>query len=144
MRPSTEAGIDPKRSAMMARIGPRDTAPEMAVRRALHRLGYRFRLHRRDLPGKPDVVLPRHRTVFMVHGCFWHRHTGCRFAYMPKSRVEFWQNKFEGNVARDRRVVRELKKLGWVVRIIWECESKDSSGLEERLRSQLARTDTKK
>ena len=79
--------VDPKRSAMMARIGPRDTAPEIAVRRVLHRMGYRFRLHRQDLPGKPDVVLPRHRMIFLIHGCFWHRHSGCRFAYMPKSRV---------------------------------------------------------
>ena len=79
--------VDQKRSAMMARIGPRDTAPEIAVRRVLHRMGYRFRLHRQDLPGKPDVVLPRHRMIFLIHVCFWHLHSGCRFAYMPKSRV---------------------------------------------------------
>lgn len=130
------AAIDPKRSAMMARIGPRDTAPELAVRRALHRLGYRFRLHRRDLPGKPDVVLPRHRTIFLIHGCFWHRHPGCRFAYVPKSRIEFWRAKFEANVARDRRVEQKLRKQGWTVQIIWECETRDP-GLNRRLREAL-------
>jgi DNA mismatch endonuclease (patch repair protein) len=131
--------IDPKRSAMMARIGPRDTAPELAVRRALHRLGYRFRLYRRDLPGKPDVVLPRHRRIFMIHGCFWHRHPGCRFAYQPKSRVEFWQSKFDGNVARDRRVLASLEELGWKVEVIWECETRDPVRLDRRLCEALAR-----
>jgi DNA mismatch endonuclease (patch repair protein) len=120
---------------MMARIGPRDTAPELAVRRALHRLGY-FRVHRRDLPGKPDVVLPRHRTIFLIHGCFWHRHPGCRFAYMPKSRVEFWKNKFDGNIARDSKVIRELQERGWTVQVIWECETHDP-GLDRRLREAL-------
>jgi DNA mismatch endonuclease, patch repair protein len=126
--------IDPKRSAMMARIGSRDTAPELAVRRALHQMGYRFRLCRRDLPGRPDVVLPRHRMIFLVHGCFWHRHSGCRFAYMPKSRVEFWKAKFKANVARDRRVLRELQDRGWTVQVIWECETHDPAGLDRNLR----------
>jgi DNA mismatch endonuclease (patch repair protein) len=128
---------DPKRSAMMARIGPRDTAPELAVRRTLHRLGYRFRLHRADLPGKPDIVLPRHRTVFLVHGCFWHRHPGCRFAYRPKSRVEFWESKFKRNVARDRKVERELREGGWTVHVVWGCETRDPLALERRLREAL-------
>ncbi|WP_315761762.1 DNA mismatch endonuclease Vsr [Bradyrhizobium sp. SZCCHNS2005] len=130
-------GIDPKRSANMARIGPRDTAPELAVRRALHRLGYRFRLHRADLPGKPDVVLPRHRTVFLIHGCFWHQHPGCRFAYMPKSRVEFWRRKFEGNVARDARVQKALEEGGWKVRVVWECETRDQGALNRLLQRAL-------
>jgi DNA mismatch endonuclease (patch repair protein) len=134
---TTTTEIDPKRSANMAHIGPRDTAPELAVRRALHRMGYRFRLYCRDLPGKPDIVLPRHRTIFMIHGCFWHRHPGCRFAYMPKSRVEFWRGKFEGNISRDERVLRELTEMGWTVRIIWECETRDPAELEQRLISAL-------
>lgn len=129
--------IDPRRSANMARIGPRDTAPELAVRRALHRLGYRFRLHRSDLPGTPDVVLPRHRTIFLIHGCFWHRHRCCRFAYSPKSRVGFWEGKFKRNVIRDRKVERELREDGWLVHTIWECETRDPSALEARLRKML-------
>lgn len=118
----------------MARIGSRDTAPELAVRRALHRMGYRFRLCRPDLPGRPDVVLPRYRMIFLVHGCFWHRHSRCRFAYMPKSRVEFWRAKFEANVTRDRKVRRELQDRGWTVQIIWECETQDPVKLDSRLR----------
>lgn len=126
-----------QRSSNMARIGPRDTAPELAVRCALHRMGYRFRLHRPDLPGKPDIVLPRHRTVFLVHGCFWHRHPGCRFAYTPSSRIEFWQEKFRNNVIRDRRVQRELEKQGWKVRTVWECETRIEKDLTHRLRRVL-------
>ena len=125
--------VDPKRSAMMARIGPRDTQPELAVRRLLHRLGYRFRLHRRDLPGKPDITLPRHGVAIQVHGCFWHRHPHCRFAYTPKSRIEFWGTKFAKNVSRDKKVERELRSLGWRVLTIWECETFDSEQLTKRL-----------
>lgn len=133
------AAVDPKRSANMARIGPRDTAPELTVRRLLHRLGYRFRLCVGDLPGRPDVVLPRHRTIFLIHGCFWHRHPGCRFAYSPKSRVSFWEDKFRRNVARDRKVVQELKKREWKVHIIWECETHDKALLERLLVRSLRR-----
>lgn len=129
--------IDPKRSANMARIGPRDTAPELTVRRALHRMGYRFRLHTPTLPGKPDVVLPRHRMIFLIHGCFWHRHGGCRFASVPKTRADFWNAKFEANVVRDRKVERELRKLGWRVHVVWECETRDNISLERRLRKAL-------
>lgn len=129
--------IDPVRSAMMARIGPKDTTPELTVRRALHRLGYRFRVHRKDLPGTPDIVLPRLRTIFLVHGCFWHRHPGCRFAYTPKSRMEFWRTKFETNVDRDSRVLRDLQERGWTVQVIWECETRDEEGLDHRLRRSL-------
>ena len=125
------------RSANMARIKSKDTKPELAVRKALHKLGYRFRLHRRDLPGKPDVVLPRYRTVLLVHGCFWHRHPGCRFAYMPKSRVDFWRAKFDRNVARDNEVQAALRDLGWTVRVVWECETEDAGGLEDVLRGTL-------
>ena len=129
--------VDPKRSANMARIGPRDTRPELAVRRALHRMGYRFRLHRKDLPGRPDIVLPRLRTIILVHGCFWHRHPNCRFAYTPKSRTDFWFEKFLRNVARDREVRAELEGLGWTVQVIWECETRNPDDLIRRLREIL-------
>ena len=124
---------------MMSRIGPRNTAPELAVRRVLHRIGARFRLHRRDLPGTPDIVLPGPRLVLLVHGCFWHRHAGCQFAYTPKTRAEFWTTKFAGNVARDRKVRRKLKSLGWDVHVIWECDTRDLAALERRLRKIVAK-----
>lgn len=130
--------IPPERSAIMARIGPRNTAPELAVRRILHGLGVRFRLHRRDLPGTPDIVLPGRQLAILVHGCFWHRHPRCAFAYTPKTRVEFWTTKFKRNVARDRKVRRQLRHLGWRVHIIWECETRDLIALEHRLRKVLA------
>jgi DNA mismatch endonuclease (patch repair protein) len=133
--------IDPKRSANMARIGQRDTAPELAVRRLLHNLGHRFRLHRRDLPGKPDITLPRHRLAVLVHGCFWHRHRRCRFAYTPKTRVEFWSRKFEQNVIRDKRVNRQLRALGWTVLTVWECETFDTISLTQRLERFFKRLD---
>ena len=125
--------VPPARSAMMARIGQKDTAPEVAVRRVLHRLGFRFRLHRRDLPGTPDIVLVAQRIALLVHGCFWHRHLGCRFAYNPKSRVDFWRAKFDRNVVRDNEVDEALTELGWKVHVIWECETNDISALERRL-----------
>jgi DNA mismatch endonuclease (patch repair protein) len=125
---------------MMARIGQRNTAPEIAVRRILHSLGSRFRLHRRDLPGTPDIVLPARKLVLLVHGCFWHRHAGCRFAYTPKTRREFWKAKFDRNVARDREVQRMLTKLGWRVHVIWECDTRDPTALERRLHKILAKS----
>lgn len=125
------------RSWNMSRIRGKDTRPELRVRSALHRLGYRFRLNRRDLPGKPDIVLPRYQTVIFVHGCFWHRHPGCRFAYTPKSRVEFWQAKFQRNVERHREVEEELTTLGWRVLVIWECETDSATGLLDRLTELL-------
>jgi DNA mismatch endonuclease, patch repair protein len=114
------------RSRMMSGIRGRNTAPEMLVRRALHAAGLRFRLHRKDLPGSPDVVLPRHNAVVFVHGCFWHRHPGCRFATTPATRPEFWRKKFDGNVERDVRQRRALRKLGWRVFTVWECQAKDT------------------
>ena len=126
-----------KRSEMMSRIRGRDTKPELIVRRIAHRLGYRFRLHRRDLPGSPDLVFPRHRAVIMVHGCFWHRHPGCKYAAMPKTRVQFWENKFDQNVVRDRRNQSALRDLGWRVLVIWECETKDRGALQARISSYL-------
>jgi DNA mismatch endonuclease (patch repair protein) len=107
---------------MMASIRGRDTQPELAVRRFLHRRGLRFRLYVRDLPGRPDIVLPRHRTVVFVHGCFWHRHEGCRFAYTPKSRQAFWLPKLLENVDRDARDQQRLRNLGWQIEVVWECE----------------------
>lgn len=112
-----------RRSWNMSRINSRDTGPEMQVRSILHRAGYRFRLHRKDLPGRPDIVLPKYRTVVFVHGCFWHRHPGCRFTYTPKSRVAFWNDKFCANVERDRRNARTLRALGWRVITVWECQA---------------------
>src|SRR2546426_9787516 len=106
----------------MSLIKGRNTRLELAVRSALHGLGFRFRLHGATLPGKPDVVLARHRTVVLVHGCFWHRHRGCRYSYMPKSRKEFWRKKFRQNVKRDLEVRIALQKLGWRVVTVWECE----------------------
>jgi len=114
-----------KRSWNMSRIKSRDTKPELIVRSLLHRLGYRFRLHSSKLPGRPDIVLKKYGTVIFVHGCFWHRHEGCPKAYSPKSRVTFWQGKFEENVKRDRRKITELKNLGWKVMTIWECQTGD-------------------
>ena len=111
-----------KRSEVMARIRSRDTKPELIVRSLLHRCGVRFSLRRRELPGKPDIVLPRCGTVVFVHGCFWHRHARCRMASNPKSHQVFWQAKFEANVARDRRNRRALTKAGWRVIVLWECE----------------------
>jgi DNA mismatch endonuclease, patch repair protein len=109
----------------MGRIPGKNTKPEIAVRRVAHKLGYRFRLHRRDLPGNPDIVFPGRRVALFVHGCYWHRHGACRFAYNPKSNVEFWQAKFKNNVARDARAKEQLERMGWHVAVIWECETAD-------------------
>lgn len=126
------------RSWNMSRIRGGDTIPEKAVRSMLHRMGYRFRLRTRNLPGSPDIVLPRYRTVIFVHGCFWHRHAHCRFAYTPKSRVRFWQRKFDANVARDHRTTRALRARGWRVIVVWECQTRDAT----RLTARLARLST--
>jgi DNA mismatch endonuclease (patch repair protein) len=125
------------RSWNMSRIRGKDTKPEMRVRSLLHRMGFRFRLHRKDLPGKPDIVLPAYETVIFVHGCFWHRHPGCRFAYTPKSRVDFWQTKFRRNVERHQEVEAELEELGWRVVVIWECETASEEQLQQRLYDEL-------
>lgn len=126
------------RSANMARIKGKDTAPERAVRSALHRLGFRFRLHDGKLPGTPDIVLRSRRTVVLVHGCFWHRHPRCSFAYTPKSRQEFWMKKFADNVERDRRQRRTLQRAGWNVVTVWECQTRERLTLAARLRMVLA------
>lgn len=121
------------RSRMMAAVRSKDTRPERLVRSLLHGMGYRFRLHRRDLPGSPDVVLPRLRTCVLVHGCFWHRHPGCRLASTPRTRPEFWAEKFDRNVARDIRDDAGLRALGWTPVVVWECETRDLEALRERL-----------
>lgn len=126
------------RSWNMSRITGRNTKPEMIVRSVLHRMGYRFRLHRTDLPGKPDIVLPRHKTVVLVHGCFWHRHSGCKFAYSPKSNIDFWKGKFEGNRLRDKTVRRELKKAGWRIVVVWECATGDQEMLSKFFQTVLS------
>jgi len=127
-----------ERSALMARIRGTDTAPERLVRSALHRAGFRFRLHGAALPGRPDVVLPRHRVVVFVHGCFWHRH-GCRLATTPATRVRFWRQKFERNVARDARNARALRRLGWRVLTIWECRLRTAAGRERTIATLVRR-----
>lgn len=121
-----------KRSQMMSGIRGKNTKPELAVRSVAHRLGLRFRLHVKDLPGRPDLVFPKHRTVVFVHGCFWHRHD-CRLAAMPKTRTDFWLAKFSANVARDRRCRMELEVRGWKVLEIWECEVRDTLLIRQRL-----------
>ena len=121
----------------MARIGPRDTKPEIVVRRLLYAIGRRFRLHRRDLPGTPDIVLPGLRKAIFVHGCFWHRHESCAKATTPKIRAAFWQEKFDRNVARDERKEAELRAAGWDVTTVWECETRDVTALEIRLHDWL-------
>jgi DNA mismatch endonuclease (patch repair protein) len=127
---------DEARRKMMAGFRSKDTKPEMLVRRALHRLGYRFRLHRRDLPGKPDIVLPRHRLAILVHGCFWHQHEGCRDARMPRTRQDYWSAKFQRNLERDQETAAALTALGWRVAVIWECGAR-KPGLDSDLLALL-------
>lgn len=135
--PTVEPTVEPQRSALMVRIRGKDTKPELAVRRLAHRLGYRFRLHRRDLPGSPDLVFPALRKVIFVHGCFWHRHPGCRKASTPTTRRTFWQAKFDRNVERDVRKEVELMAAGWEVLLVWECETRDPVGLAAMLTTFL-------
>lgn len=125
--------VDPARSKQMARVRGRDTKPELAVRRALHAAGMRFRLHLRDLPGKPDIVLPSRRLAIFVHGCFWHRHPdpACKLARLPKTRLDFWLPKLEANRQRDIRNESALRETGWTVKTIWECELTNASKLTQ-------------
>jgi DNA mismatch endonuclease (patch repair protein) len=120
-----------ERSRRMARIRSKDTVPEIALRKALHAIGLRYRLNDRRLSGRPDIVFPRHRTVVFVHGCFWHRHEGCSIATTPKSNTRFWQEKFDRNVARDRRVAGELAAAGWRVIVAWECTLQSKVRVEQ-------------
>lgn len=127
-----------QRSENMRRIRSANTSPELIVRRLTHRLGYRYRLHRKDLPGRPDLVFIRKRKAIFVHGCFWHQHDGCRFACMPKSNTDYWEIKLSRNVDRDIHSHQALEAGGWRVLTIWECETKDVLALEERLRNFLS------
>jgi len=132
--------IDPARSALMSKVKGKDTQPEMIVRRKLHELGGRYRLHRRDLPGKPDIVMPSRKIALFVHGCFWHRHENCKMASMPKTRQDFWLAKFDANMARDLQNTADLKRLGWRVEVIWECETRKRDLLSGRLEHLLAKS----
>ncbi|RIK76826.1 MAG: very short patch repair endonuclease [Planctomycetota bacterium] len=125
------------RSYLMSRVRSRDTGPEVCVRRVLHGLGFRYRLQRSPLPGSPDIVLTRYRTVVFVHGCFWHRHQKCNKSTMPATNRAFWQAKFAANVARDRRDYRRLRRLGWKVVIVWECELRNYERLRARLDARI-------
>ncbi len=126
---TTSHAVDPERSALMAKIGSRDTKPELLVRKAAHAAGLRFRLQDRRLPGKPDLSFPSRKLAMFVHGCFWHRHPGCKATRTPKSRIPFWEAKFQSNVERDRRVETQLEALGWKVIVIWECEARKHAHL---------------
>jgi len=121
------------RSKMMSGIRGKNTKPEIQVRSLLHKMGYRFRLHRKDLPGKPDIVLPKYKVVVFVHGCFWHRHSGCKYTYTPKSRIAFWEEKFRKNIERDQDAQNKLENLNWKVFIVWECETSDVPALMAKL-----------
>jgi len=126
-----------KATLRMKAVRRESTRPEILVRKILHGLGLRFRITKKSLPGTPDIVLTRHRTAIFVHGCFWHRHPGCRYATTPKTRQEYWLPKFTANVERDARKTAALKALGWRVLVIWECETRDLAALEERLRMEF-------
>ena len=122
---------------MMSSVKQRHTKPEITVRKILHRLGFRFRLHSKKLPGTPDIVLPKYKAVIFVHGCFWHQHEGCRKAHRPTSNIEFWNEKLDNNIERDSRKEAELKNSGWKVLTIWDCEIKDEDLLIERVKNFL-------
>jgi len=127
-----------QRSENMRRIRGADTKPEMIVRRMVHRMGYRYRLHRNDLPGRPDLVFGPSRRVIFVHGCFWHQHPGCKAGRLPDSNVGYWHEKLRRNVERDTKAQEDLKRLGWDALTVWDCETKDGDVLRERLVQFLA------
>ncbi|MET3133615.1 DNA mismatch endonuclease (patch repair protein) [Oxalobacteraceae bacterium GrIS 1.11] len=126
-----------QRRRTMAAVKSSNTKPEVAVRRLLHALGYRFRLHRKDLPGRPDIVLPRYKTVVFVHGCFWHQHPDCKHAARPTSNIEYWAAKLDRTVIRDKKQLVELEALGWQVVVVWECEIRDVELVTIRLKQAL-------
>jgi DNA mismatch endonuclease (patch repair protein) len=125
-----------RRSFIMSKVGQKDTKPELLLRRALHRLGYRYRLHRRDLPGSPDIVFPGRRKVVFMHGCFWHGH-GCKWGRLPKSRQEFWKSKIETNRERDRKTLIDLSAAGWEAYVVWQCELRDIDAAVARVEEFL-------
>ena len=117
--------VSEQRSRNMSAIKSKNTKPEIKVRKVLHSMGYRFRLHSKDLPGSPDIVLPKYKTAIFVHGCFWHRHENCKYASTPKTRKEFWKKKFQSNIKRDLEIQDKIKNIGWQSVVIWECEIKN-------------------
>lgn len=119
------------RSRIMSKISCKDTKPEILVRRILHKMGFRYRLHVNDLPGTPDIVLPRHKKIIFVHGCFWHGHEGCNRSKRPKTNVDFWNQKIDGNIERDEKTKEELEEMGWKVLVIWQCQTRDLESLEQ-------------
>ena len=125
--------VSEQRSKNMSAIKSKNTKPEIKVRKILHSMGYRFRLHSKDLPGSPDIVLPKYKTVIFVHGCFWHRHENCKYATNPKSRQEFWNEKFEKNIERDLQIQEKIKNTDWRSFVIWECETKNIDNLKGRI-----------
>lgn len=133
----TDIFPSPKRSQIMSSIRPYDTQPELMVRSLVHRMGYRFRLHKQELPGNPDIVLPKHKKVIFVHGCFWHGHRKCSRSKRPSSHQAFWGKKLDSNIARDKRQQRELRKLGWSVLVIWQCQLKNLTRLRNKIEEFL-------
>lgn len=129
-----------ERSQRMALISGKDTKPEMVVRRIVRSLGYGYRLHRKDLPGKPDLAFFSRKKAIFVHGCFWHRHpdSACKLARLPKSRLDFWLPKLDGNARRDEKKIEQLREIGWNTLVIWECELKDTASLTEKIASFLS------
>ena len=125
--------VSDQRSRNMSAIKSKNTKPEIKVRKVLHSMGYRFRLHSKDLPGSPDILLPKYKTVIFVHGCFWHRHENCKYASTPKTRKEFWENKFRANVKRDLEIQEKIKILDWRSVVIWECETKNIENLRDKI-----------
>lgn len=125
-----------RRSAIMSSVGSKDTGPEMLVRKMLHRRGYRYRLHRRDLPGSPDLVFPSRKKTIFVHGCFWHGH-GCQWGKLPKSKLDYWKPKIKANRKRDRRNIAALEEAGWSALVVWQCELKDSDVTLQKMRDFL-------
>jgi len=126
------------RSRIMSSVKQRHTKPEMIVRSLLHQLGFRFRLHRKDLPGSPDIVLPKFRTAIFVHGCFWHQHKNCSKSRRPSSNQNYWNTKLDENISRDKRKEKELSKLGWRIATVWQCEIRDLETLTKKLKKLLA------
>ena len=133
MRSEVLHKVSEQRSRNMSAIKSKNTKPEIAVRKVLHSMGYRFRLHRKDLPGSPDIVLPKYKTVIFVHGCFWHRHENCKYASTPKTRQEFWNKKFKTNIERDLEIQENIKNIEWRSVVIWECETKNIDNLKEKI-----------
>lgn len=134
-----------KRSWNMSRIHSKDSIAERKVRSALHNAGYRFRLHRKDMPGKPDIVLPKYKTVILIHGCFWHRHSGCSKASEPKTNKDYWLNKFQRNIDRDSKTKQQLQDLNWNVIVLWECEIRkfDSNDIVSKILKEIKHGDSK-